>query len=140
MATKTAAAAQTTIQPKGLRVGLVAVTSTYSISAAGTSLSAGDVIQMIKVPAGATVVSLMVSSNYSGDAAFTVGDGLDDDRYISRRSASVAMLPVYVNTISAPYTYSTDDTIDIDVTAASITTLGGNFFLTAIFSMDTGGL
>ncbi len=113
MATKTAAAAQVTIQPKGLRVGLVAVSSTYSISAAGTSLSAGDVIQMIKIPANATVVSLMVTSNYSGDAAFTVGDGLVDNRYITLRSASVAMLPVYINTVRAPYTYSTDDTIDM---------------------------
>jgi len=139
MATRTAAAAQTTVQPKGLRVGLVAVTSTYTIGA-GLSLSAGDVIQMIKVPANATVVSLMVTSNYSGDAAFTVGDGLDDDRYISLRSASVAMLPVYVNRVLAPYTYSTDDTIDVDVTAVSISTVGGNFFMTAIFSMDTGGL
>ena len=139
MATRTAAAAQTTVQPKGLRVGLVAVTSTYTIGA-GLSLSAGDVIQMIKVPANATVVSLMVTSNYSGDAAFTVGDGLDDDRYISLRSASVAMLPVYVNRVLAPYTYSADDTIDVDVTAVSISTVGGNFFMTAIFSMDTGGL
>ena len=140
MATKTAAAAQTTIQPKGLRVGLVAVTATYSISAAGQSLSAGDVIQMIKVPAGATVVSLQVSSNHSGIAGFTVGDGLDDDRYVSLISCSVAMLPVRVNTVSAPYTYSTDDTIDIDITGVTVSTLGGNFFMTAIFSMDTGGL
>ena len=139
MATRTAAAAQTTVQPKGLRVGLVAVTSTYTIGA-GLSLSAGDVIQMIKVPANATVVSLQVSSNYSGDAAFSVGDGLDDDRYISRRSASVAMLPVIINRIAAPYTYSTDDTIDIDVTLVSISTIGGSFFMTAIFSMDTGQL
>lgn len=139
MATRTAAAAQTTIQPKGLRVGLVAVTSTFTVGA-GLSLSAGDVIQMIKVPANATVVSLMVASTYSGDAAFTVGDGLDDDRYISSRSASVAMLPVTINRALAPYTYSTDDTIDIDVTAVSISTIGGSFFMTAIFSMDTGGL
>lgn len=139
MATRTAAAAQTTVQPKGLRVGLVAVTSTYTIGA-GLSLSAGDVIQMIKVPANATVVHLMVSSSYSGDAAFTVGDGLTDNRYITLRSASVAMLPVFLNRNVAPYTYSTDDTIDIDITAVSISTIGGSFFMTAIFSMDTGQL
>ncbi len=139
MATKTAAAAQVTIQPKGLRVGLVAVTSTYSISAGG-SLSTGDVIQMIKVPANATVVSLKVHGTYAGEAAITVGDGLDDDRYVSLRTATVAMLPVYMNTLVAPYTYSTDDTIDIDISVASIQSIAGNFFMTAIFSMDTGGL
>ena len=139
MATRTAAAAQTAIQPKALRVGLVAVTSTFTVGA-GLSLSAGDVIQMVKVPAGATVVSLAVGSNYSGDAAFTVGDGLVDNRYITLRSASVAMVPVYINAVRAPYTYSTDDTIDVDISLVSISTIGGSFFMTAIFSMDTGGL
>lgn len=139
MATRTAAAAQTTVQPKGLRVGLVAVTGTFTVGA-GLSLSVGDVIQMIKVPANATVVSLMVSSTYVGDAAITVGDGLTDNRYITLRSASAAMLPVLLNRAVAPYTYSTDDTIDIDVTLVSISTIGGSFFMTAIFSMDTGGL
>jgi len=139
MATRTAAAAQTAIQPKALRVGLVAVTSTFTVGA-GLSLSAGDVIQMVKVPAGATVVALSVGSNYSGDAAFTVGDGLVDNRYITLRSASVAMVPVYINAVRAPYTYSTDDTIDVDISLVSISTIGGSFFMTAIFSMDTGGL
>jgi hypothetical protein len=34
------------------------------------------------------------------------------------------------------YTYSVDDTIDILVSTASATTLGGALYLTAIFSMD----
>jgi hypothetical protein len=38
--------------------------------------------------------------------------------------------------VAAPYTYSTDDTIDIFVSLVSISTIGGAFYLTAIISMD----
>ncbi len=135
MATRTAPAAQTAIQPKGLRVGTWAVTSSYSIS--GTSLSALDVIQMIKVPANASLQYLATRFNYI-EAAFSVGDGLDIDRYNASATRSVAQGWFNITTGTVPYTYSQDDTIDITVDAVSLSTLLGGFIMTAIFSMDPG--
>ena len=135
MATRTATQAQATIQPKGLRVGLVAVTSTYS-PGAGASVSIGDIIQMVKVPANATPVYVAVSSSYF-QATITVGDGLSDNRYIAgpvSTSASMVLLPI--NSAYVPYTYSTDDTIDIYVSLVSVTSIAGAFNLIAIFSMN----
>lgn len=136
MATRTATKVGSGVQPKGLRVGLVAVTATYSVAAA-TSLSAGDVIQMVKVPANATPVYVAVTGG-SGDALVTVGDGVDDDRYISAVTMSSAQPTIRtINTAYVPYTYSTDDTIDIAVSTVSVGTITGGFNMIAIFSMDT---
>ena len=136
MTTRTAAKVASGVQPKGLRVGLVAVTATWS-AAATLSLSAGDVIQMVKVPANATPVYVAVTGG-SGDALITVGDGVDDDRYISGVTMSSAQPQMRtINTAYVPYTYSTDDTIDISVSTVSVGTITGGFNMIAIFSMDT---
>ena len=134
MTTRTASAAQSYFQAKGLRVGTWAVSVNFSLGA-GQSLSAGDVIQMIKVPANAQVVYLAVGCA-APDTSFGVGDGLSVNRYVTTATRSAAQGLQLLNQINAPYTYSTDDTIDIGVTAASITTITGGFVMTAIFSMD----
>src|SRR3990167_4321168 len=111
MATLTASKVSAGASTKGLRVGLVAVTSTYSVAA---NMSKGDVIQMIKVPQGATPVYVAVSSTEAVTGYLvTVGDGVDTDRYISSLTLSAGSLLVPINTAYVPYTYSTDDTIDI---------------------------
>src|SRR3990167_10177711 len=134
MTIRTASEAQATVQPRGLRVGLVTVTSTFS---PGTeqSIAAGDIIQMVKFPANAVPVYVAVSSDYF-QASITVGDGLDDDRYVTIRSTSAAMLLTTINTVYTPYKYSTDDTIDIFVSLVSVTSILGSFTLFAIYSMD----
>lgn len=139
MATYTASGAQAGVQPKGLRAGLVAVTSFYSLP---TSVSAGTVIQMVKVPANAQPVMVKVASTITGQATVQVGDGIDGDRYYTETTLSAAMGWVFCEqniTAIAPYTYSQDDTIDITISRVSISTLGGAVYLTAIFSMDPTG-
>jgi hypothetical protein len=136
MATVTATEAQAGIQPKGLRVGLVAVTSFYSISG---SISIGTTIQMIKVPLGATLVQGMVGNNNAGQATIQVGDGISTARYYTETtlSSAMGMVALYSNvTPAAMYTYSTDDTIDVVISRVSVSTLGGAVYLTCIFSMD----
>ena len=126
------------VQPKGLRVGLVAVDAQFSVGAAG-SLAAGDVIQMIKVPKGAKLVYLSVSGG-SGDALVAVGDGGDTDRYIAyatMSSSSTVVRTITLHANNVPYEYSVDDTIDINVSTVSVATITGGFHMTAIFSMDT---
>jgi len=137
MATRTSSQVASGIQPKGLRVGLVAVTATYSVGAA-LSLSATDTIQMVKVPKGATVVYLAVSGG-SGDALCAVGDGVDTDRYIahgSMGSAAPSVRTITLHGSNTPYKYSVDDTIDIDVSTVSVGTITGGFHMTVIYSMD----
>lgn len=120
---------------KSLRVGLVAATAVYSVSAA-TSLSAGDVIEMVKAPQGGTLVYMALTGG-SGDALVTVGDGVSTARYLSSVTMSSAQPQVRViNTASAPYTYSTDDTIDIKIGTVSVGTITGGFHMTCIFAMD----
>lgn len=142
MATYTASAAQAGVQPKGLRVGLVAVTSFYSFPA---SASVAMVIQMVKVPKGATPVQVVVGNNNAGQLTAQVGDGIDPDRYYAETTLSSGMGMVQVfpggalTTVGVPYTYSADDTIDVTISRVSVTTLGGAVYLTAIFSMDVIG-
>ena len=135
MATYTATEAQAGIQPKGLRVGLVAVTSLYSLG----SGSVGTTVQMVKVPAGATPVYGAVGTSHVGQLTVQVGDGIDPDRYYTETtlSAAMGMVAFYTNmTPAGLYTYSQDDTIDIVVSRVSVSTLGGAFYLTTVFSMD----
>ena len=139
MATYTATGAQAAVQPKGLRVGLVAVKSTYSIG--GVSLSAGDIFQMIKVPANATPVYLQFgTTNNSDQYLLHVGDGISEQRYRSYATYSVGhgYVLAYANIRAiAPYTYSADDTIDIFISTITATsTIGGAFYMNVIFSMD----
>ena len=136
MATLTATGAQAAVQPKGLRVGLVAVKSTFSLT---TSLSAGDVIQMVKVPAGAT--PMFIQYGLAGTGAHTIlelGDGIVAGRYRSLATYSAGLGMIVSSILVAPYTYSTDDTIDFVVSMSTAGTAAGAFYLNAIFSMDPG--
>lgn len=133
MATRTANAAAAGAPPKGLRVGLVAVNETYDLS---LSLSPGDVIQMVKVPKDATPIYVAVSMPL-GIGVANVGDGLDTDRYINLLfSANAVLQPI--NTAYTGYTYTADDTIDIQISLVSAggSAASGTIGLFAIFSMD----
>lgn len=133
MATKTASKAAAGIQPKALTVGLVKVTCIYSLA---TSNSAGDVIQMVKVPKGAKVFDLTISGALTGVGSVNVGDGVSAARYITNFLNSAASVQQAINTNYTPYTYSVDDTIDITVSAVSVGTVAGAFIVTATFAMD----
>lgn len=137
MATRQSSNVASGVQPKSLRVGLVAESAIYSVGA-GLSLSAGDVIQMVKVAKGASVVYLAVSGG-SGDALVAVGDGVDDDRYIAygtMSSASSVVRTITLHSSNVPYVYSTDDTIDLAVSTVSVGSITGGFHMNVIFSMD----
>ena len=117
MATLVAPHCSAGVQPKGLRVGLVAVTSIYSLAG---SLSTSDVIQMIKVPANArpVFVSVQPRCGGTGTGSINVGDGVDTDRYVVGAVLSVSAVPTLINAHPfVPYTYSVDDTIDVIVSS-----------------------
>lgn len=123
------------VQPKGLRVGVIASSVVYSLTA--VSLTAGDVIQLVKVPQGATVVGMYLSATHSA-GSIIVGDGVDTDRYHSGYAMSVSAAVQGMTGIYVPYTYSTDDTIDATISASVSMSLGsGAINLTVLYAMDT---
>ena len=135
MATFTASAAHATsgVQPKGLRVGLCAVSAVYSFD---RSISIGSTVQMIKVPAGATPLYVQFGNTNAGQATISLGDGLDNARYKADGTFSSGN-GLALSTVVAPaYTYSQDDTIDMFISLVSISTLGGALYLRAIYTMD----
>lgn len=119
------------VQPRGLSVGLVAATATYSMG----SMSAGDVIQMVKVPKNATPVYVAVSGG-NGQITVKVGDGVSTGRFMAGLGSSNGMGLTAITAKYVPYTYSTDDTIDILISLQSVTASAGAFNMIAIFSMN----
>lgn len=138
MATRIGAKTTAGAPTKGLRVGSHQVVSTWSIGVVSNAsiLSAGDVIQMVKVPKGATVTYVAVSGG-AGTCIYTVGDGGNDDRYMSIVSGSASQLLLGINTVYVPYTYSIDDTIDIAIsTVSTSSTTAGGFNMIVHYTLD----
>lgn len=122
-------------QPKGTRVGLVSDFGVYSYGAT-FSASAGDIIQMVKVPIGASLVYFELSGG-SGDALVTLGDTVSTARYLtSVTMGSTSTLIRTCNVPRIPYQYSVDSTIDITIGTVSVGTITGGFNLFVVFTMD----
>ena len=132
MATLTSTKTSAGVQPHGSRVGLYSTTGVFS---ANGSLSTGDVIQMVKVPSGSQLVYLFVNTQLSGVGSITVGDGVSTARYISATAVSSATGPFVINTQLVPYTYSTDDTIDV-VYSGSVNASSGALYMVAAVNLD----
>jgi len=135
MSTFTASKVASTVQPKGLRVGTVAVTEVFSLSVSFSG-STGETIQMVKVPANSQVTYLAVNWRGAGVGSIRVGDGVSTARYIVDTAASISAGFMVMNNPSfVPYTYSTDDTIDITV-SQSVTFSAGSAVIIAHITMD----
>lgn len=120
-------------QPKAVHAGANSITGYYSLTG---NLSAGDVIQMVKIPAGAVVTDMVLLQITGAGSAhqIAVGDGLSTARYLALTSVSGSV--VYRATAGIPYSYSADDTIDVLVNAVTSATTVGSFALTVMYKMD----
>jgi len=138
MATLTASKVASTVQPRA-GIDVTAVYATYTLTAA---LALNDVIEMVKVPTGATVLDVVLGSadldsNATPLIALDVGDGSDTNRFISSstigQTGGVGRLS---NQVGLNYTYSADDTIDILVSAAPATgATSGDVDLMVLYTM-----
>ena len=134
MATTTASAAQSTAPAYNNVNGTITRIVTYTIVA---SASAGDVIQMVKVPMGAIVSSVRFAMNgHSGVLTVNVGDGND----VSAYAASVVLSGSAVALASIPSrgigrSYSAEDTIDIQIAAISAPVAAGTMKLVVDYTM-----
>lgn len=137
MATYQADKTATTVQARG-GIDLTSVTGTYTVAA---NLAANDVIEMVKVPAGATVQEVIVSASASVAATSTgqVGDGSDTDRYVT--SGAIGGGAASLSRLNAAtghgFKYTADDTIDILFTVQTTPTTGAVLKLTAFYTMQS---
>lgn len=133
MATVTASAAQSVVQPKFIHAGVYSMSARHSFSA-----SVGDVIQMVKVPSGFQVQEVILNTVTSaGVGIITLGDGLDTNRFVSGSVGSTMRLGQGLAgaELTAPFVYTVVDTVDVVVTALAtpdLLTIG----LTVMGSVD----
>lgn len=144
MATLTASAAQSTVPAKYRINGVITRVVSYSIGAtANPALSSGDVLQMVRVPSGASIlgVQLVVDQLSGGNYTFTIGDGNSAARYFgSISSGSTSAIMGFTNAAfvasSMGYSYSAEDTIDITVGTATTATASGVVRLVVSYTLD----
>ena len=128
MATFTAdeAAATAPAKGEGMSGNCKVVVAEYEITAA---LALNDVVQMVKVPAGAIVSNVVLATDdldTDGTPAIVldVGDGGDTDRYIDGSTVGQAGGITDSSNLAIDgigYTYSVEDTIDVLVQVAPAT-------------------
>ena len=138
MATTTSARAAST-KPVKDGVGTHVVMCTYTLSANPT---AADVIQMVPVPKGARISAVRLASadldtNGTPTITMKVGDGGDDDRFITSstigQTGGVANLNAQTG---LGYEYTADDTVDITFGVASATFAAGDITLVVEYTTD----
>lgn len=132
--------ATTAFQPMGPTAGgnVISQIANYSVTA---DLSANDVFQMIKVPIDAIVIGGWISLDSSNAFTFTVGDGVDVDRYLVDGSVSgsntMHVFPLDASgiTTGSGHKYTADDTIDVKFSAITAT-VALNFTLCVFYIVD----
>lgn len=135
MPTLTASAAYSRVQPRA-GIGVNSVQGEIEL----TSVTASDVVQMVKVPLGAAIIDVKVSGDGAGTitGTITVGDGNDPNRYITATSASGAMAAQSINSAAGGvgYEYTATDTIDVTFDAVSVGSGTMTLRLQALYTMD----
>lgn len=125
-------------------VGVVSKTAHYTVAAA---LVVNDVIQMVTVPANATILEIILAAtdlDTDGTPAIVldVGDGDDTDRFIDGstigQGGGVDRLGTGVvgGVAAVGYTYAAEDTIDVKVAVAPDAGATGTIDLTVLYTMD----
>lgn len=112
---------------------------------AATALVINDVIEMIPVPAGATVAEMFLATDdldTGTTIVLAVGDGDDDDRYIAGSTigqaggnASIGA-GITAASVACIHTYSAADTIDVKVTTAPTGGGTGTIVLAVRYTMN----
>jgi len=135
MPTFQSAKATTTVMARG---GIDATTQTAEFTIP-TGFATNDVVEMLKIPAGATVVDVTLSSSagVGATANLAVGDGGDTDRYIT----SLAYTATALNRLNAHtghgFRFTAEDTIDILAVSIATPTVGTVVRLTVEYQMQS---
>lgn len=131
MATYSLPAAYKTSNGKDVTVGDFSMTATYEVATdtiltstgatQTTAPVAGDVLEMIRVPANVTVLDGFLAYDAVTTTSASVGDQSsgNDNRYISALNISSAGKTYFTSAEAFPKTYTTADTIDITFTTGN---------------------
>lgn len=140
--TFTSSQAASTINPRTCDNAVCSASGEYEITAA---LVISDVVQMVRVPAGATILEVTLATDDldTGAAAIVldVGDGTTTDRFIDASLAAQVAANDVVSRINQVdglnYKYTAEDTIDVIVATAPATgTTSGTIRLTVTYTMQ----
>jgi len=125
MATLTSTYAQSTSPIKAVHAGLNSVYSDYTLAAA---FSAGDVVQMVKVPNRARIRSVRVGNLSVASGSFSVGDGGDTARFIAVTSATLSTVFSLnqAGGLGYKYSFSDDAAVQYDTIDYVQTVAGGS--------------
>lgn len=138
----------TSVQAPRANVGLTEAAVAFVVGTTNANLSAlaaNDVIQLFKVPKGAVIHELSVSSDgtqaTNSDSVIQVGDGNDADRFLMSPLGLVLRSGGAVERLNNPaghcYQYTEDDTIDLKVsTVGTGQTTGGTIKAALLYSMQ----
>ncbi len=142
--TYTSSKAASTVQARA-GLDITSITASYTFTAAQVI---NDLIKMVKIPAGAKVLDIILSSDdldtgVSPAITLDVGDGDDPDRFIAATTiaqggGTVRLGSGIVTDACHGYTYTAEDTIDILVKAAPDTAAYSNLSvsLTVLYTMN----
>ncbi len=147
MATLKGTNAQTGTQPRFVHAGSVSVRSKYDLVAG--ALSAGDVLQMVKIPHGAIIDNIkviMTTATNDTLAVVTVGDSALATRFWGSASLSWSIgLAITMDTDQIGYQYNlSDDAADqfeiISITVGTVTsaTATGTITMLCTYHCDEG--
>lgn len=138
MATITATAAASSVPAKYAVNGEIVRVVDYTMT---TAVSAGDVIQMVRVPSGAAVTDVRVMAiesptTHTGAITVNVGDGNDTSAYAAAVVLSGSAVSTTMPARGHGRSYSAEDTVDIAVTAISAAGASGGLRLIVRYTLD----
>jgi hypothetical protein len=133
MATYTSNKAGSGNPARSIHAGTTTEVAVYSTSA---TMSAGDVIQMVKVQPGARLVGYRLTHDGSAAISVSLGDGNDVDRFGITTSIGGTVVLNAIPEAAVDYEYTADDTIDIRYSASHTATAVSRFTLVAQVAYD----
>jgi len=144
MTTYAADKAKTGAQPRLVHAGGIQVLAKFNLAEtlSATGVSAGDVIQMAKIPHGSIIDDLKVIMTGTGNdtkAVVTIGDGGSATRFFGSASLSLTVGHTIVLSDNWGYQYNlSDDAADqydtIDITVGTITSATATGTITMLIS------
>lgn len=135
MATFQSSKAVSTVMARG-GTDVTTQTAEYAIP---TGFATNDVVEMVKVPAGATVlnVKLTSSAGVGATANLAVGDGGDTDRFITSTAFTASAVARDNTHVGHGHRYTSDDSIDILAVSIATPTVGTVVRMTVEYTMQS---
>jgi hypothetical protein len=123
------------VQPKA-NLALCAVTDKYTVAAVPLT---ADVIHMVKIPAGATVLEVILATtdlDAGTDLLLSVGYTGELTAFIDSSAVGQAGGVARANGVGLGHKFTANDTIQVSVTLQGATTDAGTICLSVLYTMD----